>query len=117
MTRQEMFTKAVRGLAKQGFRRSIKKVDGVWNCVYRGPNNKRCALGHCIPNTKYRPKWDEDIGTGGDVVCRAIGIRSQATINFAIELQSCHDDAETPAQMRANLRRLGELSELVWPLK
>ena len=30
-------------------------------CVYRGPNNKRCAIGCLIPDEIYDPVWDLEI--------------------------------------------------------
>ena len=48
LTKQEAFDKAVRGLASQGWERSVD-VSGLWPvCSYRGPGGRRCAIGWLI---------------------------------------------------------------------
>lgn len=49
MTLQEMFNKAYLGLAGQKFEKSSKA--GV--CLYRGPDGKKCAVGHLIDDAHY----------------------------------------------------------------
>lgn len=39
------------GLKSQGFQRSTP--EGTSNCLYRGPNGLKCAIGHVIPDENY----------------------------------------------------------------
>lgn len=45
MSQQELFDKAVEGLASQGFKRSMTDLG---KCAYRGENNMKCAIGHLV---------------------------------------------------------------------
>jgi hypothetical protein len=46
---QQMFNKAARGVIKQG--KPSRNKDGA--CLYRGPDNCRCVVGHLITNKEY----------------------------------------------------------------
>jgi len=50
---QEVFDFVVNALRKQGCQSTTG--DG---CLYRGPNNTRCAAGHLIPDEDYKPGWE-----------------------------------------------------------
>lgn len=54
MTLQDVFTKAVIGFRKQNYVRS----NHGGRCLYRGPNDTRCLIGHAIPDDKFDPRWD-----------------------------------------------------------
>lgn len=65
MNKQEMFTKAWRGLEAQGWKKSegfndrnmtVTKI----GCLYRGPHGMKCAAGHLIPDENYRPGMEGD---------------------------------------------------------
>ena len=60
MTKQQIFDKVVRGLAKQGFRQSM---GGALNnvCSYRGKRDTKCAAGHLIPDRLYRKDLEAKI--------------------------------------------------------
>ncbi len=49
MTPQEIFDKSVRGIIEQGG----PSVDERSACVYRGPGEKKCAIGHVIDDGDY----------------------------------------------------------------
>lgn len=54
MKAQTVFNKAVTGLFKQGCKSRVEDDD----CLYRGPNNTRCAVGMLISNTNYSPEME-----------------------------------------------------------
>lgn len=45
-----MFDMAVTGLAKQGFKQSLNSTGR--RCVYRGKDNMKCAIGHCLEDNE-----------------------------------------------------------------
>ena len=63
-------------------------------CVYRGPNNKRCAIGCLIPDEIYDPVWDLEI-----LVIKELMddnylpnlFSKEIDIDFLISLQDLHD--------------------------
>ena len=61
MTAQEAFDKAVAGVRAQGYQISM---DEKTNCVYRGPNGLRCAVGHLIPDELCQPAFEDVTGDG-----------------------------------------------------
>lgn len=52
MTDQEVFTKIKKHLLRQGDKSFIISC-GTIMCMYRGPDNKMCAVGCLIPDSKY----------------------------------------------------------------
>lgn len=53
MTLQEQFDTAARGLLAQG---RLSSMNGV--CKYRGPDERKCAVGFLIPDEMYNPEMD-----------------------------------------------------------
>lgn len=102
---QGIFDTGVRGLLAQG----EQSIDGNRICQYRDPNGNKCALGMCIPDSKYDPSWDGDSGTSpyitstGDmaaivakrslVIAKALGCVTEEEADALRRFQSCHDDA------------------------
>lgn len=87
-TRQELFDNAYKGVVAQG---RPAYDDATDSCMYRGPDNTKCGIGHSIPNYKYR-KAMENRGATADVILTAARIAPEDT-TFARRLQACHDDA------------------------
>lgn len=56
----EIYEAVVRFLAAQGVP-SYRVKGALTNCVYRGPNNTRCAAGCLIPDSEYE-KWMDEGG-------------------------------------------------------
>lgn len=54
-TNQEIFDTVVKHLRSQGCK-SIDPETG--NCLYRGPNGKKCAAGCLIPDDKYEESME-----------------------------------------------------------
>lgn len=59
MNLQETFDTIVRGLAAQG---GPSRLPNGVSCKYRGPNDRKCAIGMVMPNSEYKPHF-EDSGT------------------------------------------------------
>lgn len=100
-TRQEIFDIAYRGLASQGFEKSVDGAGWYPLCRYRGYNGRRCAIGWCIPDEKYNGDI-EGTAADGDQVRRAAGIRKR-DIKFAKDLQGIHDDSRYPFELKKAL--------------
>ncbi len=66
---QDYFTRAVEGLASQGFAQS---KDGIGGCSYRGTAGRRCALGWLIPDDAYTA--DMEFADSYGLVLSAIGV-------------------------------------------
>jgi hypothetical protein len=54
MTKQEIFDTVAIHLIKQG----KKSVGDDGNCLYRGPEGLKCAVGCLIPDEVYRPEME-----------------------------------------------------------
>jgi hypothetical protein len=88
MTRQEMFNRAAQGILAQG---CASYDTDRQACMYRGPNNTKCAIGYLMPDGKYSFSL-EYIAPYNKDVQKAAGIKwNQA--DFAVRLQQCHDEA------------------------
>lgn len=121
MDRQEVFDTAVRGLASQGFQRSMLELEG--RCAYRGEDGRRCALGWCMTGAEALT-WEgaSAYGLPFSIIDRLGGNRS-----FLSDLQYAHDRGAgpgessqrgalvTPEAMRRALRLVGERYGLTIP--
>ena len=58
MTKQETFDIAVRGVILQGGP-SVRNTESGRRCVYRGPNGRKCGVGHLISDEYYNPDSDK----------------------------------------------------------
>lgn len=61
-TRQQVFTHILLSLRKQG-KASISsdsQYPGYINCAYRGINKTACAIGHCMTDDSYDPKFENN---------------------------------------------------------
>ena len=56
MTDQQVFDSVYEHMVKQG-KRSVSVVDG--ECMYRGPDGLKCAVGALIPDDIYEPEMDQ----------------------------------------------------------
>lgn len=114
-TLQELFTQAYLGLASQGFQQSIK----LGSCLYRGPNNLRCAIGWCIPDEAYDEKFEGTAPTSAAFapICHALGISptDMDMRHILDELQTCHDNGDTPEEMQRRLTEFALENSLTIP--
>lgn len=111
LTKQEMFNRAVVGLRSQGFERCVNAYSEPLYCDSSG---KHCAVGWIDTDLRAdQSTWFVD-----DLAIETKGVLSHMTIDeleFARQLQWCHDEATTPAIMERRLKRLGERLKLTWP--
>lgn len=111
-SRQEMFSRAWRGLKTQGFMRATRENG---SCVYRTGDGKRCAWGHVDPEgTEHRP-----IGTVSDLRYNRVGLAAhldESDLAFATELQIAHDSsADSSWRMEVRMRSLARAYDLLIP--
>ena len=81
---QKTFDTVVKAIIKQG-KRSI--IDGV--CQYRGPNGYKCAAGHLIPDSDYKPEWEGSTVTAEEI--SACLKKEGHNLGLVKQLQMCHD--------------------------
>ena len=125
-SRQEMYSRAVRGLAGQGWKPSYISGTMGLTCMYRTENDHRCAWGH------VDPKGTGHSGIGNTTVIglagQSIGLAARLTpddLVFARRLQCAHDDPFTdgpvstekdePAILFRAMREFGNREGLDWP--
>lgn len=110
MDRQEMFDRAVKGLASQGWERSL---GAGGKCSYRGVDGRRCAVGWLLD--------DEDVDGFAQVPYGGLPSHVRSKLGgdthycFVGHLQNAHDYGKTPIDMRCNLRNLAEWYGLALP--
>jgi hypothetical protein len=86
-TRQELFNAVALALiAQRGPSFEVGK-----GCMYRGPNGRKCAAGHLIPDEVYRPTMETISFSGLDTpVYDAMGVDDKDVL-FVQRLQRAHD--------------------------
>lgn len=111
LTKQDLFNRAVRGLASQGWQRAAHDVDGP--CYYASESTAlRCAWGHCDPS--ITPK---DIGTIYMLRHLERGLArwlTTAGYDFAGDLQRTHD-MHRDQFMKYYFSAIAAEHKLVWP--
>lgn len=115
MTPQQLFDAVAKHLLTQG----QKSRDDNGNCLYRGPDNLKCAIGALIRDECYSPRLETKY-VGSRSVCEALicsGVfeRMPASFDRGITLlallQQVHDDSEV-ATWREDLTHLARRFEL-----
>lgn len=88
------------------------------DCVYRGPNGLKCAIGALIPDDKYDETLEGDPGSEalrriGHPLCDTAENPNRDTVfmNLVDELQRIHDE-EDPAKWMDYLYSLGDTYNL-----
>lgn len=109
MTKQETFDIVVKALRKQG-RRSID-ISGKF-CVYRGPEGRKCAVGHLIPDELYYPELECQSADSPQLI--RILSKLGHDMEFCYELQQIHDHY-TPERWEEEWTLLAEHNCLVVP--
>lgn len=108
ITRQEAFDRVVRGLAAQGWERSVSERG---TCLYRGPEGRKCAAGHLIPDDLYDPAMETWAAARQEVRC-ALPTVSDGP-GFVRDMQVAHDHPEKT--LKEDFRDLAASHELTWP--
>lgn len=99
LTEQDVFNNAYIGMLRQN-RRSAKSLHGN-QCLYRGPNGLKCAIGHSIPDELYSASMENvaflhiirpEARFKGSKELRKLF--ANVSDNLIRELQSIHDTVE-----------------------
>lgn len=87
-TAQETFNTVVNHLRKQ----NCKSINVNKECLYRGPNGTKCAVGCLIPDDKYDIKLEGLTITSYTIknLLKSLGY-GEDTFGLLTELQSTHD--------------------------
>lgn len=108
MDRQRVFNAVWEGLKAQGFERSMNDNGG---CVYRGEDNRKCAIGILLPDATYNRLRDPE-GCNVEELTRRGAFPEWAApesddcmdVEFLHDLRRSHDRGLTPDEMQARLR-------------
>ena len=99
-TKQKIFDQVSKHLLTQ-MQSSISESNG---CLYRGPNNTKCAIGCLIPDSLYSPDIENSIVRSlvkmeayEKFFCELLEVDkiSEQDIVFLQNLQDIHDNSET----------------------
>ena len=102
MNEQNTFNVIVSHLMKQ----KARAVSDVGNCMYRGKNNMKCAVGCLIPDNLYDPKFEGRILVGRPSLVNLLeGLGHN--IELLSELQYVHDK-DSVEHWLDNLTNVGE---------
>lgn len=89
MNNQTAFNRAVRALRLQG-KRSVDKWE---SCLYRGPDELKCAIGHLIPDRVYNEEMENrnpyNLCEKSPYLRRLF---TDCDLTFLAELQIIHDE-------------------------
>lgn len=115
MTKQEVFDKAVGGLLTQGCQ-SLK--GGNKNeCMYRGDNGTKCAVGHLIDDDNYRPNVEGHNIYAKEVQVALLASRVDITDDEIFELlqslQRIHDESSLDL-WRERLEEIADYNNLTF---
>lgn len=115
MTDQELFDKVAKHLLTQKIRSVglYSKGAPVMQCMYRGPNGLKCAVGCIIPDELYDPSFEGKAINSLKISNALIdaGIVSEGQILLLAELQSLHD-VSSPNNWDHQLRVLARAAHL-----
>lgn len=109
MTKQEIFNK----VAKHLLRQSKRSVNEGGQCMYRGPNNTRCAVGCLIPKSAYQPAMEGRLAANLLISFPAVVRCGLVPANMSLvqALQDIHDEVE-PENWRRELMALAKRRKL-----
>jgi hypothetical protein len=98
MNRQEMFDKMMEGWKSQGYKRSLKKIEGDDPvCRYRGDGTLKCVVGYLIDDKEYHEGMERmdasELIALTDVVALKEVSEGGDTEEFLMEMQLVHDGA------------------------
>lgn len=83
MTPQEIFDTAARGIIAQG---GASVLPGG-ECQYRGPNGRKCAAGHLLPDKRYDPYHE------GGCAASVPFFKGHPHIRLIAAMQKAHDES------------------------
>jgi len=107
MNKQEQFDVMYRGVMQQGGP-SVEEMTNGGRCLYRGPNDRKCAFGHLLSDELYEPEFE---GKSADAVIRALSLSNKPAaiqfvnstdMSFCRTIQRAHDRASGVESIRAS---------------
>jgi hypothetical protein len=128
-TKQGMFDTVTRHLFTQGrpalMPEDMDRPDGMstgmtpGSCMYRGPQETKCAVGCLIPDEKYKVEL-ENISASDTRILAAVGADDYALLELMSDLQHVHDsgthrnedDSFELKSLAQNLRRVATTHSL-----
>ena len=93
LTKQDIFNTAANGMLKQG--KKSEDSEGSSECLYRGPNGLKCAVGMLIPDDLYKARFEGQKVSDPSLIKALVKIGLPNTVVFADfldHLQGVHDD-------------------------
>ncbi len=106
-TMQATFDTIYRGLAAQGFMRSVVEDEGALVCRYRGTEGKKCFVGQAIPEGLYHSSIEglpfDDLR--GELLHHLLALAPES---FWYQGQDAHDASTTPERMQKRLARVAK---------
>lgn len=112
-TRQQLFDRAVRGLASQGWEQSLKFNRGVSSCAYRGAADTRCAVGWLFDG---EVSDEMNVMGVGKLIDNKLVEVDKELVPFLLQLQRMHDSHDWPEYMEKAYRQYAAANDLLWPL-
>lgn len=113
---QDLFTKAMEGLAKQGWKRSFQRK----GCAFRGDEpGMMCFVGQLIPDAEYLPKLEDLVLT--DLVPVVPSLSAAFTrsgdnfMEFLLRGMTTHDSHGSPSTMQEDFQYMAATSNLKFP--
>lgn len=112
---EELFRLISRHLFAQGEPSRSKDSEGTTSnvCLYRGPNNTKCAVGFLIPDSSYKENME---GHGIDSLLQSFPNDLPEVLwknrELLSRLQSIHDGYSTSSKISFNSHLLGQLCAL-----
>lgn len=95
MSLQEVFDKICTAVIAQG-KRSINSSTGL--CLYRGPDNTKCAVGHLLTDEqieKYHIKDEYSVNNFSIKLINELvpNVNANIAYKFLLQMQHAHDDS------------------------
>lgn len=87
VTAQEIFDVAVTGVIRQG---GPSTREDTVACLYRGPNGRSCGVGQVIPDSRFKPAW-ENIKVASLIQHAAFPASLRPHAGLLSDIQGAHD--------------------------
>ena len=114
-TKQAVFNVVWQQMKKQNFEQSSIQKKGANVCLYRGPDDRCCAVGALIPDNAYNAEWE---GASYEALVNKPTVRelfNSDLDDFMRQMQWAHDCGIIPANMKARFERIADDNSLTVP--
>jgi len=119
LTNQEIFDKALFGIRKQGYRKSVSGEACLYRSTQEDGSTLACAVGHCIPDDVAH-LWDSDgsASSVGSIYHRYeeqfSEFFSQESLPLLCGLQTTHDTMTSPEVFEDGMKMIATQYNLVY---